>query len=257
LATFGFLEGVVAIAGKKHAVLRVDGNANGFFADATDRLWIDLNGDGKWDPLAEQFPFSPVLTLNGQRYGIRGDANGTRLAIEPLTSEGRIGLRLGALAKDVSVLKLDVMLIGEDGSAFAVNTLDALTVVPAGRYAVGSVALSVQQPNASQPTHFVFSRVGVDAKTRWHELKKDKDLFLDPIGKLRFDLDIEKDQRIRKPGENVRVQPQLFTEDGLLINSCAFGDADAVSRFGNHRPSTVKLIDAMKQVLDVQSSGFA
>jgi hypothetical protein len=84
LATLGYVEGVVSIAGKKHTVRRVDGNANGFFADADDRLWIDLNMDKQWDPITEQFPFAPVITLNNQRYGIRGDATGSRLAIEPL-----------------------------------------------------------------------------------------------------------------------------------------------------------------------------
>lgn len=257
LATLGYVEGAVLIGDKKHAVRRVDGNANGFFADGADRLWIDLNRDNQWDPLAEQFPYSPVLTLNNQRYGIRGDALGSRLAIEPLTSEGRIRLRLAGLAKDASLLKLDVMLTGEDGSAFVVSALDMPTTVPAGRYALGSVALSVQHAGAIQPTHFVFSRVGVDADTRWHDLKKDQELILDPIGKLRFALQIEKSQRIRKPGETIRVQPQLFTGDGLLINSCSLGDSELVSRYGNHKHCTVKLSDAKNQMVDVQTSGFA
>ena len=257
LATLGYAEGVVVIAGKKHAARRVDGDANGFFADAADRLWIDLSGDKQWDPLAEQFPFAPVLTLNNQRYSIRGDALGTRLTIEPLTSEGRIRLRLDGLAKDAALVKLDVMLTGEDGSAFAVNALDSATIVPVGRYAVGSAALSVQHSGAAQPVHFVFSRVGVDAGTRWQEVKKDQELTLDPIGKLRFELDIEQSQRVRKPGESIRVQPKLFTADGLLINSCSYGDAEAASRYGNSNHCAVKLVDGKKQVVDVQSSGFA
>src|SRR5262249_29512730 len=55
LATLGHVEGTVSVAGKKLAARRVDGNANGLFADAADRLWIDLDGDGRWDPIAEQF----------------------------------------------------------------------------------------------------------------------------------------------------------------------------------------------------------
>lgn len=257
LATLGYMEGVVSIAGKKHTARRVDGNANGFFADAADRLWIDLNMDRQWDPITEQMPFAPVLILNNQRYGIRGDATGTRLAIEPLTSEGRIRLRLGEFAQDASLLKIDVMLIGEDGSAFTVSALDTSTVVPAGRYALGSVALSVQPASGNQPIHFVFSRVGVDADTLWHELKKDDELILDPVGKLRFGLDIEKNQRVRKPGETIRVQPQLFTADGLLINSCSIGNSAEVSHYANHKHCTVKLCDAKNQLIDVQSSGFA
>jgi hypothetical protein len=256
LATLGYVEGTVSIAGKKLSARRVDGNANGLFADAADRLWIDLNGDNRWDAIAEQFPFVPVLTLNNQRYGLRGDAAGARLAIEPLTAEGRIRLRLGALARGASLLKIDVMLIGEDGSAFAVSGLDRATVLPAGRYAVGSVALSVELATAPGPVHFVFSRVGVDAGTRWHELEKDRELILDPLGKLRFGLQIDRGQRARKPGEAIRVQPQLFTADGLQINSCAVGGSEEGPRQGNHRRCLVKLI-AKNQVVDLQSSGFA
>jgi hypothetical protein len=256
LATLGQVEGAVSIAGKKLSARRVDGNANGLFADAADRLWIDLDRDKRWDPITEQFPFVPVLTLHNQRYGLRGDAAGSRLAVEPLTAEGRVRLRLGTLAKDASILKIEVMLTGEDGSAFAVTDLDRATVLPAGRYAVGSVALSVQLATDSQPVHFVFSRVGVDTGTRWHDLKQGKEQVLDPVGKLRFALDIDKGQRVRKPGEEVRVQPQLFTADGLLINSCGVGNKDEVSRHGNHRQCVVKLC-AKGQSVAVQSSGFA
>jgi hypothetical protein len=256
LATLGYVEGSVSIAGKRLSARRVDGNGNGLFADAADRLWIDLDGDGRWDPIVEQFPFVPVLNLENRRYAVRGDAVGSRLALEPLTAEGRVRLRLGTLAKDASLLKLDVMLTGEDGSAFTVSALERAMVLPAGRYALGSVALSVQLATAPQPVHFVFSRVGVDAGTRWHELKKDQELILDPVGKLRFGLDIDTGQRVRKPGESVRVQPQLFTADGLLINSCAVGDPDEGARHGNDRRCLVKL-SAGTQAVDVQSSGFA
>lgn len=256
LATLGYMEGTVVLAGKKHLARRVDGNANGFFADAADRLWIDLNGDGQWDPLTEQFPFLPIVTLNEQRYAVRGDARGTRLALEPLTSEGRVRLRLDTLAPGTSIVKLEVMLTSEDGSAFAINTPDVATVLPVGRYAVGSVVLAVQQTGAALPTHFVFSRVGVDTDTRWHDLKKDQELTIDPIGKVRFALDIEADQRSRRPGEDVRVQPQLFTADGLLINSCSAGERDDISHNGNDRPCSVKLYGADKEAADAHSSGF-
>lgn len=257
LATLGAVEGTVTIAGRRHAAARVDGNANGFFADAADRVWIDLNSDRQWDPITEQFPFAPVLNLNHQRYSIRADALGSRLALEPLTSEGRIRLQLGTLAKDALLLHLDVMLTGEDGSALAMSATDTATVVPAGRYALGSVALSVQLPDAQPPIHFVFSRVGVDADTRWHELKKDQELILDPIGKLRFELALETNQRMRKPGDVIQVQPQLFTADGLLINSCSIGNSEQATHDGNHRHCTVELRDAQNQRLDSQSSGFA
>jgi hypothetical protein len=52
------------------SVRRMDGDANGFFTDPQDRLWIDLNGDRRWDAVDEQFLYSPILTLGGQTGGI-------------------------------------------------------------------------------------------------------------------------------------------------------------------------------------------
>ena len=66
-------------------------------------------------------PLLPVLTLAEQRYSVRGDAIGKKLAIEPLTAEGRIRLRLGQLDKETAVVKLHVMLVCEDGTAFTVT----------------------------------------------------------------------------------------------------------------------------------------
>src|SRR5206468_10652708 len=117
---------------------------------------------GAWDPITEQFPLLPVLTLEGQRYAVRGDITGTHLTIEPLTAEGRIRLRLDQLDKETTVLQLHAMLVAEDGAAFSVASLDAPVVVPAGKYAFGAVSLSVQQAGATKPTHFIFSRTGID-----------------------------------------------------------------------------------------------
>jgi hypothetical protein len=257
LATLGYVEGSLSLAGKTYRARRVDGNANGFFADAADRVWIDLNQDNQWDPLSEQFPFMPILTLDNQRYRVRGDAGGSRLTLDPLTGEGRVRLRLSMLPKDTQVLKLDVMLTAEDGSAFALNAADTATVVPVGRYAIGSAALTVQSPGDRLPVHFLFSQIGVDAETRWHELKKDQELTLDPIGKLRFGLSLDTNQRRCKPGDALSVQPQLFTADHLLINACSVGDAEEGARSDSTKQCAVTLRDANKLVLDTHVSGFA
>jgi len=255
LATVGYVAGHVQLAGKRIAARRVDGDANGFFADAADRLWLDLNGDGQWDPISEQFPLLPVLTLGKERYSVRGDALGTKLAIEPLTAEGRIRLRLARLGRDATVARLHVMLVAEDGAAFTITSVDRPVVVPAGKYALGAVSLSLEHGGA--PVHFVFSRTGLDSSVRWHDLRKDQELVLDPIGTLRFDLEIDKEGLKPRAGTTIQVQPQLFTQDGLLINSCAHGDAELASRYGQGRGASVTLCDARHKVLDTQTSGFA
>ena len=72
----GFMEGTIALGDKTVAARRVDGDANGSFADAADRLWIDRNADGVWDPFTEQFAFATILRIGGQRYAARSDTLG-------------------------------------------------------------------------------------------------------------------------------------------------------------------------------------
>ena len=42
---------------RKVAAVLTDGDADGCFdGPEADRVWLDVNGDGKFDPLTEQFP---------------------------------------------------------------------------------------------------------------------------------------------------------------------------------------------------------
>src|SRR5207249_379501 len=110
VATLGYLEGKVQLNGRQVTVRRVDGDGNGLFADLRDRLWIDLDGDGQWDPIAEQFPHLPVLRLDGRRFAVRADAVGSRLAFEEIVGVGRLKIHLPSIAKKARVRDLQVML---------------------------------------------------------------------------------------------------------------------------------------------------
>ena len=48
----GYMQGRLSLGGKEYATLLIDGNANGCFDTVgQDRVWIDLNQDGRFDPL--------------------------------------------------------------------------------------------------------------------------------------------------------------------------------------------------------------
>ena len=93
-AAAGYLEGTIGLAGRPHAVRRTDGDGNGFFTDAQDRLWIDVNDDGQWDASSEQFLYSSILPLGRERYAVRSDELGTRLALTTVDGSGSIRLKL-------------------------------------------------------------------------------------------------------------------------------------------------------------------
>jgi hypothetical protein len=255
LATLGYLEGEAGLDGRRVKVRRVDGDSNGLFADLRDRLWIDRNGDGQWDPIAEQFPHLPVLRLGEGRFAVRADAVGNRLAFEPVVGVGRLKLHLPSLAKTARVRHLQVMMMGEDGSAFTLQGGDEPATLPVGRYAPGSVALSVLDGTAPEPWNFVFSRSGGDAPRRWYEVRADREVTVDPLGQLRFELHLPAGGA--RPGQELSVSPRLFTADGLLINSSACGDVEPFASSDKHNCATVQLVSSAGIVLGSAQSGFA
>src|SRR5262249_8809762 len=93
-AAAGYLEGTVNVAGRAHAARRQDGDGNGSLTDAQDRLWIDLDDDGRWDPAGEQFLYTSILALGDARHALRSDELGTRLALETLEGAGTARLEL-------------------------------------------------------------------------------------------------------------------------------------------------------------------
>lgn len=62
-AAAGYFEGTVRVAGRDCSARRLDGDGNGRLTDPQDRLWVNLDGDGRWDPVAEQFLHAPVFPL--------------------------------------------------------------------------------------------------------------------------------------------------------------------------------------------------
>ena len=122
------------------AARRVDGDGNGLVADAQDRLWIDLNGDGRFDPSAEQFLFATVLNLDGSRYVVRSDELGTRLAIEPLIGVGtlRLAWKGNGRREPAEAVEMHATALGRDGSVFGLSGTEPATV-PVGEYRLGTV----------------------------------------------------------------------------------------------------------------------
>ena len=86
-AAAGYLEGKVEFAGHWHAVRRMDGDGNGLFTDPQDRLWIDLNDDGRWDSSSEQFLFA--LDSADRRCPVRGPFRPVRPAPFSRAAEGQ------------------------------------------------------------------------------------------------------------------------------------------------------------------------
>jgi hypothetical protein len=252
-ATCGFLEGQVRLGGRAVAVRRQDGDGNGLFTDPQDCLWIDLDGDGRWDPLDEQFPFAPMLTLSGVRYAVRSDPLGRRLALDKVEGTGTVRLSLQPPALAKAVEELSVTLMGRDGSVCTLRGAGAEAVLPVGDYRLSVLTCTLADPHGGPGWSFTFSDANGRRPHRWHTLGRDARLALDPFGKVDLVAAVDAEQRRCRPGDTVPVQPRLYTGDGLLITSACRG----TTRGWGECCAEVVLAAADGAVLDAHGSGFS
>jgi len=227
-ATAGYLEGQVAMAGRTHRVRRVDGDGNGMFTDAQDRVWIDLNDDGVWDGINEQFLYAPILTVGGTRYAVRSDPLGRRLELGPLEGTGTVRLAVKPANTTARIAELTATLIGRDGAAVSLQGADAQIIIPAGDYRLACVTLALEDPRNGPRWTFVFSDRDARPPQRWYKVAKGVTLTIDPIGVLDMRTGLEEIAAARA-GQDLSFQPQLYTGDGLLIVSCVRGTYESLS----------------------------
>jgi hypothetical protein len=251
-ATCGYLEGRARLGGRDVAVRRADGDGNGFFADPQDRLWIDLNGDGRWDPVTEQFLFAPVLTLGGARYIVRSDPLGKRLTFQPMEGAGTLRLAVKDARLAGSVDEVSATLVGRDGSVVTLRGDGAEAILPVGDYRMSVLTLTLRDSAGGPPWQFVFSDSGSAAGRPWHRVAKGGTLVLDPVGQVTFLAGLADDADRCRPGRPLVVQPRLYTGDGLLINTASRA-AEFIA--GCHARVALTSTDGAEVAND--SSGFA
>ncbi len=266
-AAAGYLEGTVALGDPgtgstnspvRHlAAHRADGDGNGLVSDGQDRLWIDLNADGRFDPSAEQFLFATVLNLDGARYVVRSDELGSRLAIEKLVGVGTLRLAWkGAASKSAESVEVHATALGRDGSVYGLSGTEPATV-PVGEYRLGTVTIALDDPRGGQRWSFIFSDNGAKGEPRWYKVEKHGTVAIDPIGTPSFEVHLTDNPAKRaRPGEDVDLQPLLYTGDGLLIN-IGYRGAPASPALQETLGAQVALQTAGDQTLATAHSGFA
>ncbi len=266
-AAAGYLEGTVTLSdpdtdatgskARRLAARRADGDGNGLMADAQDRLWIDLNADGRFDPSAEQFLFATILNLDGGRYIVRSDELGSRLAIEKLIGVGTLRLAWKAAdGKNTESIELHATALGRDGSVYGLSGTEPATV-PVGEYRLGTVTISLDDPSGGQRWSFIFSDNGAKGAPRWYKVEKAGTIAIDPIGTPSFEISLnDKPAQRARPGEDVNLQPLLYTSDGLLI-TVGYRGMPASPALQETLGAQVALQTASDQVIATAHSGFA
>jgi hypothetical protein len=256
VAAAGYLEGTVRLDGRPCLARRTDGDADGSYTGPQDRLWIDRDGDGRFDPLAEQFLFAAVLAIGPVRYAARSDPQGRRLALAPLEGAGAVRLTIGRAEARERLTGVRALLIGRDGAALGLEGAGVAVAAPVGEYRLSALSLSLADPAGGPPWNFVFSDSLSRREPIWHKVERGRTLDLDPLGMLELAAEIHEPPAERVPGGPVTILPRLYTAHGLLINS---GFRGAPTAPGADRATTarVSLCSTGGESFDATTSGFS
>jgi hypothetical protein len=128
--------------------------------------------------------------------------------------------------------------------------------VPAGRYRLGAVTIALDDARSGQRWSFVFSDGGARGQPRWYNVEKDAVINIDPIGTPIFELQARDQTARARPGEDVALQPVLYTGDGLLVVVAYCGNpvSPAVQEILGAR---IALVTADGNALATAHSGFS
>lgn len=236
-------------------VERIDGDANGLFADTRDRLRIDLDGNDQIDAVTEQFAWLPVQTFAGTRYAVKADREGKTLELQEITGTGTMEVTVASLPPNAKIVEVEAMVFSDDGSAWSLKEANQPQEVPVGRYTLGSVTLTIDTGDGD-PWHYVFSRSNNIDDHHWLAVNDDGHLTLEAVGTPSFQ--VHNAPTEAAAGENLRIEPRLYTEAGLLVNmSCRGKQIGSLDNPRTHNTCQIRLLHSSGRPLSTTSSGFA
>jgi hypothetical protein len=248
-AVRGYMAGSITLGGKAFPALLTDDDADGCFdSAAADRVWIDLDRDGKFDPLTEQFPLGAPLAHGGTSYLLRPNAGGTRVDVRERPAEiGTVRLTVSRLPKS-EVVELTAHLVSEWGELVVVERPDHPHSLPAGRYRIDSARLRLKSAGGEVWTYqFAGTRDMVVS------VEKGKETAFDLTAGVRVTVDVSAKGGV-KAGDAIRVRPDIVTGAGLYMVDC-----EATGLGGGRAPpvqATIRVSAPGSEAVDEVRSGF-
>lgn len=217
-AVRGYATGRLKLGSEEHSVLLVDGNADGCLDSVgKDRVWIDLNGDGRFEGLTEQFPLGKPLTKAGLVYVIRSDPLAAAVTANlRLAGEGKLRLTLPAGRK---AAKFSAELISDLGELVTVEKLDEAVPVPHGQYRVSWLKFQLGGEDG-QPWHYTFS----SHRHKYFAVSLGQEATIPLLGKVVMQVNCDLKQGKARPSETITARLEVVAEDaGLTLTSCTRG----------------------------------
>jgi hypothetical protein len=248
-AVRGYVAGRLDLGGPAYEALLTDHNADGRFdTPGADRVWIDLDRDGSFDALTEQFALGTPVTVGSRTFLIQPRADGgvVKVRERPL-ARGTVRLAL-PLRPGVKVRAFSAQLVSDWGELVLVKSADEPVALPVGRYTIE--ALSCELSHGAGP---VWS-YGFFGEGRYHlEVTADRETICRPLAELSLASRRSPAGLIAPKGE-LRVTPSLRTPQGLELMYANFVAPDSAET--TSASAAIELLASDGSIADRASSGF-
>lgn len=142
IAQAGQLHGSFSLNGNTIAAAVEDRNCNGLWTDRVDRLYIDVDGDGKWNAFEERFSCQELPNIRGTRYTLAFQND--ELDLVALGGTGQLQPEVHLLDPDATIESCKAVLASTAGVHITVDSLERSVEVPVGDYLVKQVRIRLR-----------------------------------------------------------------------------------------------------------------
>jgi len=246
MATAGTMQGTVLFQGQPRLARYEDRDANGCWFDLNDRLFIDLDGDGKIDSITERMSGSGMRQLGGTLYAIGGDRTGRTLAINEVRQRGRLVPQLTLNSETARVTRLSAALVSQQGMRIDVTEaqLGQAIEVPIGNWQVS--VLEVEATDGEKAYYFRFAAISRGQFAT--AVAAEEEAAIELLGELELSARLSFNH-----GEQtvLLVTPSLYSRSGMYL---------IMSRVGQHRAEAENSLGSVSyggsRYLGTGTSGF-
>jgi hypothetical protein len=219
-AVRGYAQGRLKLGGAEFAALLIDGNADGLLDTVgRDRLWIDLDGNGQFDLLMEQYPLGKPIVHKGDIFVVRSDP----LAAAVVVNQRNVGeskLRLTLAAKHDASSKITAELVSDIGEFVSIDKLDEFVSVPYGEYRISSVSIEVPDASGKNWSYRFYSQAAKD-----YSAPQNIETTIELMKEFEMKVAMDGGDKVN-PGTAIRVTPNLVADVSLELSGCNGGAKD-------------------------------
>ncbi|MEM7559225.1 MAG: hypothetical protein AAF394_08880 [Planctomycetota bacterium] len=245
MRTCGRMQGTANFRGEARLAQIEDRDANGRWFDAEDRIFVDLNGDGKLSRLSERISAQGIKKVRGTLTAIEGSMLGTSLRLREITDQGWLVPSLKLAGGSTEVTKLSAVLTSTAGVQFKITSVEQPLQVPIGDYFVRDIDLTLR--SSDQEYRFVFTENGNATKV---QVRADSQHPIQILGDLRLGASVA----MTRGGDGLRLvtTPYLNSSSGLYLVLASSGIPGALVENRLQCATTSK-----EKLIGVGSSGFS